>query len=153
MECSGPAPSQATGSSVAWGRSRRGELGDMSPPGVPIWLHDLRKVPSSFLASVSSSAQWESDFGLTQECGRMKGGHEGESHECKRLFSGSGEERKRRLPVHLPGPQRHKGSGGRSQGPPRQAHSHLLDWRAPQQLGGGRSGRGWISQRPEELGC
>lgn len=57
-------------------KSRCGELGDRSPPGVSIWLHDLGRVSSPFRASMSSSAQWESDFCVTRTCGRMKSGQE-----------------------------------------------------------------------------
>ena len=67
-------------------KSGRVDLGHRSPPGVPIWLHDLGRVPCSFWASVSSTAQWESDFFIPWGHGRMERGQE-ENHMNIRDYS------------------------------------------------------------------
>lgn len=64
-------------------KSGQGELEDRFPTWLPIWLHDLGRVPSPFRASVSSSALRESGFCVTGGCGRMKWGHRGRWNECK----------------------------------------------------------------------
>lgn len=97
-------------------------MGDRSPPAVPIWLHGLGRSPLLSrppCPHLPNGNQISALPGMWED--EVRAG--GEVHEYKGLFSGSGEERKWRPPLHLPSPQGCKGSRERSWGPPTSANS------------------------------